>query len=375
MLLLFQVRAAAQGNFLLETGRVVGHVYLADMNKRPARLAKVRLRPAGKGVRINDSLAVQMMWSSVTTDMNGTFIIPNLRPGSYYVLVDFPGYQSDGLQFTENELRNPTPELLKTMEQSIPKVTVETGLTAHIEIALQRGAVINGAIRYDDGSPASGAVIRALRKEKDGDWRDQSEDAAQAISDDLGNFRLSGLRAGKFIVKCSLQTVIDQEGYATPENHLPTALAIGQKVTLDIYSGGGFRPKDAKVIELRSGEEITGVDAVVPLGKLHGVAGSITSFEDGHSLDFGNVELLFADDNTKFAETQVLRDGSFQFPLVPEGEYVLKVNASDVDYLGPGSSYSLQKTYEETRQPVTVSKDGENIVIQLKARSTQAPGS
>jgi hypothetical protein len=124
------------------TARVVGHVFCADTNA-PARLATVTLRPVpareakGKYKYNADSPQLKV---TVMTSTDGAFTIEHVEPGAYYVIADLPGYLTQNWQFTDEEVRHPTPEVLDLIDGSFPKVQVEHGGTAEIEIQLQRGA-------------------------------------------------------------------------------------------------------------------------------------------------------------------------------------------------------------------------------------------
>lgn len=355
----------------LGTGRLVGHVYCSDTNGRPARLAKVWLRPApDRTARPFEDLYGEsnILHDTVTTDMNGTFIVPVLPPGSYYVFVDYPGYQNPALLFTNDDLESPTSKLIEDMDQKIPRVTINTGLTANIVIHLQRGAVINGTLRYDDGSPAISAMVQVLQRQQDGSWRSSFGETVRATTDDLGKYRISGMGPGKYVIKYTMRYVIHEEQYAFPEEQPPTPVRMGTEKTFDIYSGGAFRHKDAEIIELKSGA-VNNADTVIPLAKLHPLIGRVTAFSDGHLLNDGSAELLYADDGTKVADAPVLRDGIFRFALVPEGQYVLRVQGSDASYDG-GGSHTIQE-YEASTQSVSLSKDTNEVVVQLKAKNAQ----
>lgn len=356
----------------LATGRLVGHVYCSDTDGRPARLAKVWLRTApskttkpGPGSSQEDP-GYSVLHHVVTTDMNGTFIIPMLSPGSYYVFVDYPGYQNPALQFTDDDLKGPTSKLIEEMDQKIPTVTINTGLTANIVIHLQRGAAVYGTLLYDDGSPAISATVQVLQRQQDGSWRNVFGDVVRATTDDLGKYRISGMGPGKYVLKYTMRFVIHEEQYAFPEEHPPTPINIGREQTFGIYSGGVFREKDAEIIELKSGA-VKNADIVIPLAKLHTIIGRVTAFNDGHSLNNGSVELLYPDDGAIAASAPVLRDGIFRFALVPEGEYVLRVFGSDAVYDG-----RPVQDYEGSTQSVSVSKDMDDIVVQLKAKPADA---
>lgn len=364
------VPAAAQSD-LYATGRVVGHVYCGDTDGRPARLAKVWLRPVplrkGEISNLTGNDLVRL-FQAVTTDVSGRFVIPLVKPGSYFVLVDYPGYESAGLQYTQGELSSRNEKLLGPVMESIPQVTVQTGITSEVNIQLQRGATISGTVRYDDGSPAEGVTVEALEEVSDGKWRSAFAFVPPPKADDRGNYRLSGLAAGKYILKCTVSQTTDEEPYTHPEEHLPsTVYFAAEKASLTIYNGGAFRPKDAKPIALKPGADMSGIDVVIPLAKLHTISGVVTSLADGHSLNGGDVELLYQDDGKEFAQTPVLRDGGFRLPMIPDGEYLLKVEAEDREYGGGG--WRTVKKYEGSTQPLDVWKDIKDLNVQLKSKS------
>jgi len=60
---------------------------------------------------------------------------------------------------------------------------------------------------------------------------------------------------------------------------------------LTVYSGGVFRQKDIKPIELGAGQDLDGVDVVFPISGLHAVAGTVVAKTDNHAVNSGTVEL------------------------------------------------------------------------------------
>lgn len=371
------------------TARVIGRVTCAD-TKAPARFARVTLEPVpartdkGKYIEPYELNTPPHIYSTMT-DIYGGFAIEHVGAGSYYVLPELPGHVNRAWQFTAQELEFPTPEALNRIGESFPSVTVDQGQTAQVEIVLQRGAVLSGGIRYDDGSPAVGLTVGLIREEKN---EKQGPDAGIVFrelpfsvkTDDLGHFRIAGLPAGNFIVKCTVRQITSKwYDVGHRQDILAPALSDGlnQKErppqSATIYSGGAFRAKDASPIKLGAGSNVSAADIVIPLDQLYRVSGEVTSFQDGHSLNQGTVELLDAKDGQKLSEAVVGSDGSFHFVLVPKGEYELSVTAADVQYFDwhRSSSRTLQD-YNPTTQSLTVDHDVSNVVVQLKPKSKDA---
>jgi hypothetical protein len=81
-----------------EFGSVIGHIYCADTNA-PARFARVTIEPIEDFKRVNldakPSAAPRHVPSTtmMETKPDGSFAIEYVIPGTYYILVELPGYQ------------------------------------------------------------------------------------------------------------------------------------------------------------------------------------------------------------------------------------------------------------------------------------------
>lgn len=90
-------------------------------------MASVTLQPvpAKKAkVEANDDVEAEET-PSVMTDVDGRFVIEHVKPGLYYVVADLPGYLNSTSQFTEEELKHPTPEILDLLNKSFPTIRVD----------------------------------------------------------------------------------------------------------------------------------------------------------------------------------------------------------------------------------------------------------
>ncbi len=354
----------------LPMGRVTGHVFCADTNE-PARFATVSVfRASLKEGPADDSETA----TSVLTDTDGTFVVEHLKDGPYYVIAELPGYLSQISQFTEQQLSRPTAAIFDRMDKALPKVQVLQGASAGVELRLIRGAAVSGSVRYQDGSPAIGVTIQLLRQDKESKWRTDSPGTAQGVlgtkTDDLGRFRISGLEAGNVILKCTLQQghIGHSEGTFGQRFIFPQDFSDEQ--TLEVFSGGVFREKDAKPIKLVSGAEFNDADIIVPLEIYH-ISGILTSSSDGHALNDGRVALLYTDTGVQVAETKVDRDGSFHFPFVPKGAYQLSADGSDTVWIDRSSSkITPLQVYDTATQSLTADRNLADVVIQLHPKPT-----
>ncbi len=327
------------------TSTVTGHVFLSDTNG-PARLATVVLEPSSAidGYKSEMTEGVSAHMTSVKTLPDGSFIFSRVAPGAYYVFASVPGYVSplEALGYSREELEKPDKEMKERIANAVPRVLVQANLPATGDVTLERGAAVAGTVLYDDGSPATGLRIKVLVRKKD-KWVEPEAEPTHTrpatMTDDRGSFRLSGLPAREYLLEVDLElgrSTIDVGPHGM-------SMSDSGRTTIPVYGGGVLRQKEATPVKVRLGEERSGENVQIPLGKMHGVSGVITAASDGHAVNSGTVTLLYADDRTEAMRTELTRDDSgFSLSFVPEGDYVVKVsNAADMEYTevanSPGS--------------------------------------
>ena len=248
-------------------------------------------------------------------------------------------------------------------------VAVAANRVTTANIALSRGAVIAGAVRFDDGEPATEARVSLLRKNKSGKWTGSQDSADSGSStDDEGNFRIASLPPGEYLLRTTL--VLSGAKVSIPGMNSPN----DPDYYWDIYFGDGVRPRDAKTIKLKDGEESNGNIIEIPLARLHSISGTVLSQETGAPINRADVELHNADDDSTCTVTAINRaTGQFRFPYVVEGEYTLKVSkAADV---APGSRSHDEKplrTYADASQLLIVKGEANGITIQVKPQPAAA---
>jgi hypothetical protein len=187
----------------------------------------------------------------------------------------------------------------------------------------------------------------------------------EARSDGHGRYALTNLPAGEYKV-CASMPLDD-------ENAAPS-----------VCLGDTFRKKDAKSVKVQEGEIANGEDIELPLSGLHTVAGTVTALADGHALAHATVRLLYADDREKARETALLDDGSFSFPYVPEGKYILQVTAAQDaepketepapgDVPAADSKPAAIRHYSDKELPLTVVTDVDDFQMQLAVTPPDKP--
>ena len=364
-------------------GTVAGRITCVDTNL-PARLASVALqsinvRPAPAGDL--PPARNEPMMRTYQTSLDGSFFIPKVPPGTYYVVVQLPGYLSPIRQFSRAELERPTAESLARILKAVPTVTVEANHTATADMRIERGAELSGTIRFDDGTPIGNLSVSAPAKETQAGKDIWVSKGVAAQTDDVGHYRLTGLPPGEYLLQITLAL---NNVYVSSVLDDSRSMAMVTGYSLSFYSGDVARKDKAKSIKLTQGERRDGTDLTVPLSKLHRVAGTLTDQRSGHTVNAGDVALKFTD-GTELVTTHVdPDDGTFHFDFVPEGEYTLFVtNAREVTR-GPETivpnitplpwamKETLVRPYGDTSQPLLVQNEMNGLVVPVPPKTAKA---
>jgi hypothetical protein len=316
------------------SGSISGHVYCADTNA-PARMAKVLLLPRAGSTKKNRSEGSASL-PGASTDFDGAFRIDNVPAGEYYIYALLPGYLDVLAGFSEKELESQDPAEADRIRQKVLVARVPESGTITADLRIERAGSIAGTVDYDDGTPVPDGTVSILVGEGEGEAKPQQPtptkilspflfDQVGTVTDDHGRFRISGVREGRY----SLKVTLASPKRITYSSGLPWVADPGNQMTISVYLGDTLHWKDAGTVALGAGEEKTGVDITVPLQGLHTVAGIVEAKADGHRINTGTVHLNGTDD-TSFERRADLHDGTFEFDLVPAGNYTVEVqNAKD----------------------------------------------
>ena len=358
---------------------MTGHVTLEDTGG-PARFASVTLIPVATNsapapANANpspDQLPIIVSRVFHTT-LDGSFLVPDVAPGNYYVMVDAPAYLSASGLLTRQQLDHPTKEIARQIEQLLVPVAVASGKISTADVRLHRGASLSGNVQFDDGTPFS-TFVSLFRKDPKGEWQrfNAHLGGTAGITDALGHFHLLGLPAGAYRV--SIELGVDED-FISQQGGEQQGWASSPIYALRIYSPSATREKDAKTFQLTEDQEEAGVQIEVPLSKLHAVTGSLVEKGSGRSINAGHVAVLFADDGKELGSTNVNGDdSSFHLAFVPEGSYTLEVsNVQNVERTRvpnePGSipPYTVKERslqgFGDASQPLVVTTDVQGILI------------
>ncbi len=381
------------------TGAVAGRVLCSD-TQRPARFAEVTILPVQDGTGGEDSGpgfgGGRGRRGSTRTDLDGNYLVTNLPPGAYYATATATGYVSTlGAILARSSGAVDTPSLLA----QLPQVQVSGSGTSTANLTLEKGAVIAGRVMWDDGSAAAGVGVNAVLSTAQNPLtgRRQPNGYAQlgfgavggngnfAQTDDRGNFRLTGLAPGDYVVRANFAAPAPAGaptgGFGGIDSGFGGVPARAVNITL--YAPGKMRRTDAQTLTLTLGEERGDVVFTADLRALHSVAGRVSSAGDTQ-VHSGVVRLVDTQDTTLSRNAQLNADGTFTLAYVPAGTYTLSVpNASSATQqqggggrrgAGGNASPTAATTFQPLQETLTVTDSdlaGVNLtVVPATATST-----
>jgi hypothetical protein len=326
-----------------QAGTVSGHVTCGD-TQRPARFANVMLLGVPKATPQTppnpnaDAATIKAVMNSAMdavnvvqtqTAMDGSYTAANVAPGDYYVFASVPGYVQPSAMV--QAAMDAGADVTKAIP-GVPVVHVSGEGGGSADLTVERGGAVTGHVLWDDGSPASRAIVTVVST-KASDKKLPPSFAMLGIagglggggvlsfSDDLGQYRIAGLAPGEYLVKATMQV---RSGFAMQRGVMNMA-GLGADKPLVAYAAASFHKSGAKAVTISAGQEQSGEDVTINLVGTHSVSGRVVSAEDGHGLNAGAVELTDASDKDLVRGAAVDANGSFTVGFVPGGTYNLTV--------------------------------------------------
>lgn len=245
------------------------------------------------------------------TDTRGEFEIAGVPPGRYTIAARRSGYLA--VQYGQ---RGPG--------QPGRPITVAPQATERIDFSLVRGGTLAGTISDDVGSEAPGVRVEAIEF-KYVRGRRIPVQAAVAITNDLGQFRLSGLPPGPYLLRAAtMETWTSDDGrisYAFAPTYYPGVTALGESETVTLNTSQEIASLN---FGLRVGRaaRITGVFHTAggqPAGG-QAIGLELITRTVGNAVQSSGVA----------GSTRTDREGTFEFRNLAPGEYVVWTG-SDTD--------------------------------------------
>lgn len=252
---------------------------------------------------------------TTSTDPDGYFHIDNVLPGRYRIYLEktgFVGVNGRGLKADVNIL------------------TVQAGQSVDkLLLRMLPTAVISGRVTDEDGDPMSSVRILALRKVP---GKAKRETSATESTNDLGEFRVSGLFPGQYwIVAMPPPDFRDYEQHgASPDADADNNNSKDKDNRIEAppdtryvttYYPGTYDAMQASAVTLKAGDEMPVNFTLVP-ARTYRVRGIVAGVAAGPK---PVVELVSkAGDSIHASEVEA--DGQFEIRGVPPGSYTAKAS-------------------------------------------------
>jgi protocatechuate 3,4-dioxygenase beta subunit len=248
---------------------------------------------------------------TATTDSDGHFRIESVVPGRYRLFLEKTGLvEVNG----------------RGIKADVNVFTVQAGHAVEdLLFRMLSTAIISGRITDEDGDPMSGVRIVAQKKRPGKATR---ETAASESTNDLGEYRLSGLFPGQYWIVAMPPP--DMRDYEKP----PEKSAQGDKQSeaqnvtqndtryVTTYYPGTYDAMQASAVTLKAGDEMP-VNLTLAPARTYRVRGIVTGVTAGQK---PTVELIpKAGDSVRSSE--VGPDGQFEVLGVASGSYMVRASA------------------------------------------------
>lgn len=214
------------------------------------------------------------------TDAEGRFQFSDLAAGDYALIAHRDGYSNRAYKLERSDFDDPK-ELL---------------------VEVRRQGVITGRVRNTEGEPLQRATIQALIPQG-GDGAEMA--GPRTETNDLGEYRLSGLEPGTYRVKATFR-----EGRRSPFHPMPLLLATS-------YYGSPAGPTE---IAIKHRSVVTGVDFVLSPARPASVRGRLRT-ENG--VFRGSVSLWIEGHNAEVGKGGSGAEGKFEIGELAPGRYTI----------------------------------------------------
>jgi hypothetical protein len=298
---------------------VRGRVVYADTGN-PVRRAEVTLTDAGTGERIGGEV----------TDVRGEFNIRNLPAGRYYLSAAAPSLVAPSV-ITDSDVATDLLDLAEE-RKGLTEVTVNGASGADVLIRARRGGAITGRVTSEDDEPVVGAQLRLFRLRQGqlfrvaSTWQTLDREKRYLTTDSRGVYRIGGLPPGEYVVRASESDVgagaAEEEGDQYGDGSLVVS-----------YFPSASSVKDAVPVSVFEGRDTDRVDIHMPDRPTRSIGGTVALRRGGSPVAGAEITVSRKDEGLPprrgFGEESARTDadGRWEVRGVPDGEYVLTVNA------------------------------------------------
>ena len=246
---------------------------------------------------------------SATSDQDGKFMIEAIAPGRYKIFVERPGF----LEVDDKHKRSQGLSLTLNAGQELKDLVLR----------MQPAAVILGRVLDEDGDPMPNAQVTASQR-RYSSGRLRLDAAGGAQTNDLGEYRIGGLMAGKYYVAANPPVNFES---VVPQQKKSGEPGTREMSYVSTYYPGTSDGTQAGTVDLHAGDETPVNFSLVRMRAAH-VRGSVAGLAAGSK---ALVLLRSADSSAMFSAGEVDKDGKFDIPHVAPGRYTVLVTTENAD--------------------------------------------
>lgn len=256
------------------------------------------------------------------TNAEGKFTIAPLPPGSYLVFADRVGFvpKANTQQMADSVVLGPGDK------------------KDDLKLALTPTGAINGRVLDAEGKPVEGATVAA----------EGSDSNSGATTDDKGQFRIGGLRPGRYRVKASPQNLL-----FPPETRTDGTEDVHYSPT---YYPASLAETSAMRVQVQPAAEVSGIDIRLLRAPIFTASGSVSGVPAGSRVSI-QVDKTSRSGFNPRSYIVAKPDGSFRVWSLDPGKYTLVARSSE--QVSPRVMYSAPVEIE------VAGVDLENIELRL----------
>jgi protocatechuate 3,4-dioxygenase beta subunit len=244
--------------------------------------------------------------SATMTDGDGRFELRDVAAGTFRITANKAGYAR------VESGRLATPAGLNLFDAGLALELAAGEIRERVDMTLARWGALNGVVSDEQGDPLQGVMVQVLQvRYEAGRRRLAPARAATRVTDDLGRFRIHSLAPGQYIVSAAVGQVQTEDlpGYAPS------------------FYPGTSNPAQAQFVTVGLSQDAPGIDFALSRARTARVAG--TAFDPaGQPAMPGTLMLMPSQKSSSVLNVAVgarlSPDGTFEFPNVPPGQYVIQ---------------------------------------------------
>ena len=244
---------------------------------------------------------------ATTTDAAGHFLIDEVDAGHYRLTASRSGYTQP-----RSSHGNPKAHAVLTLE--------EAQQMKDLVIKLAPEGVIGGRVLDEDGDPVAGVAIQCMSV---GYEKGKHKLIGQGATNtnDVGEFRLPGLTAGKYVVSASVSP--NQNKYELRPSQARGQAQVAEETYVTTYYPRTMNPNSASAIDVGPGSQISGINLTLLRARTVYIKGRVGAATQLHTQRIW-VTFRPRDERHFGMPHNVTPRGDFELRGIVSGSYILR---------------------------------------------------